>query len=657
VAIILLFALLFKPWDIQIQPDLKAYAENRLTVFHFTNTIDPKDEQELGKIITDLLITDLAESNYIKVMSSQRLADILKMMDYSDSLPVNREMISSVAKKANAKWILSGSILQMEPKIILTSRIIDAHSGEIISSQRVTGTTADDLFATVDKLSSEVKKDLSLPKEALDETDPLIADITTNSPQAYRYYLKGIDNFQKMYRDKAIADFERALEFDSTFAMVYYFLADLKEDSLIFKAVEYADESSKLSRRYINAYKICMQDDNELCESCLIDLTEQYPEEKFAFYLLANFYLRTGDHNKSINAYKQALVIDPLYKLAYNQLVYAYGAIDDLENALWAIDKYIEIAPEEANPYDTKGDLYAANGMLTNAIEAYKRALEIRNDNYASLLSLGMMYLYKTDYQKADSCFMILEKQGSEAYKRGVALYYVYLLTRQGKFTEALAQADEFCLQFPSSCYSFCFLKAQIYMGLKDGDRAVAEMENVIRDYSERFPNDKVSYRYMYAQVLAESGQIKKALDIAEELKNHDKSEGQIYYEYALGAIAMAEENYTQAAMHIENVKSGDTRFFIRYLLAKAYLFSDRLDEAVEEFENIIKAFTHDRAYFVIWSVDAHYYLGLSYEMLGDSERAAEQYEVFLRIWQNADQITDEMEDAKQRLNRLKIKS
>ena len=68
------------------------------------------------------------------------------------------------------------------------------------------------------------------------------------------------------------------------------------------------------------------------------------------------------------------------HKNAYNLLAYSYDNIDNLEKSIWAIDKYIEIAPDEPNPYDTRGDLYARNGQVELAIASYRKALAIKPD-------------------------------------------------------------------------------------------------------------------------------------------------------------------------------------------------------------------------------------------------------------------------------------
>jgi len=50
----------------------------------------------------------------------------------------------------------------------------------------------------------------------------------------------------------------------------------------------------------------------------------------------------------------------------------------------------------------------------------------------------------------------------------------------------------------------------------------------------------------------------------------------------------------------------------------------------------------------------AHYHLGTAYEAMGEKAKAVQQYETFLEIWSNADDGIKMIEDAKERLAKLK---
>ena len=55
-----------------------------------------------------------------------------------------------------------------------------------------------------------------------------------------------------------------------------------------------------------------------------------------------------------------------------------------------------------------------------------------------------------------------------------------------------------------------------------------------------------------------------------------------------------------------------------------------------------------------IKSVKVHYWLAQAYEESGWNDQAIEQYETFLDIWKDADAGLSSVDDAKERLERLK---
>ncbi|MCK4656559.1 MAG: protein kinase, partial [candidate division Zixibacteria bacterium] len=93
--------MIFKPWRIEIESGHEAIAaENRLAIMYFDNLADPGDSQSLGEIVANLLITDLSESEYVQVVSSQRLYDILKLLGKEGQKKIDRTVATQVAEKA-----------------------------------------------------------------------------------------------------------------------------------------------------------------------------------------------------------------------------------------------------------------------------------------------------------------------------------------------------------------------------------------------------------------------------------------------------------------------------------------------------------------------------------------------------------------------------
>ena len=521
----------------------------------------------------------------------------------------------------------------------------------------------------VDRLTVEIKRDLSLPAVAQQEPDPSVADVTTHSPEAYRHYVEGVDFLFKWYHEEAEKSFRKALEFDSTFAMAYFRLSDRTRGSeskkMLAKAVEFSDRVSQKEKHYIKAEEAFASGGYDKHIKELHELVERYPDEKEAFYELGDWYSSSSLYEQGIHYLNKALEIDPLYKVAYNALAYTYNYMGDFEKSIWAINKYISLAPDEPNPYDTRGDIYARFGKIDQAIESYKKAKEIRPD--FSIHNLGHMYLFKREYAKAASYYKESASSSDKERRSAGRIYLAFVPLYQGRFEEALTVLDNGIAadkmeQVGEPLVGLKHeLKADIYYQKRDLNRALKESEMVIENYLKDYPNLVINERADYAMYLAENNDFEKAEEVAEVLRKdiEEKDETEISsYWWTVGCIEFARGNFEESVANFEKAVQRD-QFYLPfvYSLGRAYLETGRLGEAVAEFEEALSRYDAYRAFVGIWAVKAHYLLGLAYEKSGWNNKAIEQYEEFLEIWKDADPGIPEVEDAKERVKQLRVES
>ena len=133
-------------------------------------------------------------------------------------------------------------------------------------------------------------------------------------------------------------------------------------------------------------------------------------------------------------------------------------------------------------------------------------------------------------------------------------------------------------------------------------------------------------------------------------------------YWYAVGSIEFSKGNFEAAAKHFERAAEEEGWVTGAYcqehiMLGRAYLESGKLGQAVSEFEELLSNYSWGHLIWAIWFVKTHYYLGLAYEKSGWNKKAIEQYEEFLEIWKEADPGIPEVEDAKERVKKLRVES
>jgi tetratricopeptide (TPR) repeat protein len=420
-------------------------------------------------------------------------------------------------------------------------------------------------------------------------------------------------------------------------------------------------------RYYIRSREALLSGNHTQAINELQKLIDRFPDEKEAFHRMGVIYqsnLRQPD--KAIVHFNKVIEIDPLFKVTYNQLAYCYNQIGDFEKSIWAINKYISLAPDEPNPYDSRAELYAYDGKLDQAIESYREALEKRPDFYLSLIKLGHMYLFKREYAKAESCYQELSSSTEKDIRSQGRTYLAYVPLYQGKLERALEVLDdgiaadrmEQAKGYQNA--SKHFSKALIYQEKINLELALKETEKAIEIYREANPDDPIWGKSYYVSLLAENNDFEKAEEVVRTLKKDiEENDAGMMSEFwcAMGCIKLARGNFEASIGNFEKAAKDVSVFWVHYWLSTAYLETNRLGEAVAVLEKALSRYDEYRALVAIWAVKAHYLLGLAYEKSGWNKKAIDKYEEFLDIWKDADPGMPEVEDAKQRLAKLKTQS
>ncbi len=624
--------------QISLRPSALA-AENSLAVMQFDNIVDPEDSERIGALVSNLLITDLSESQFVRVLSTQRLYDVRKQLGMEGDKLIDRDQASQVAGKANVRWMLLGSILQVEPTIVITSQLIDMKSGQVEASQRIAGEIEEEIFSLVDRLTVEIKKDLSLPSRAQEEKDTPVADVTTSSQEAYRYYLEGTEYTEKLYLTEAAQSYRKALEIDSTFAMAYYNLywcVGEGRQALMDKAVKYSDKVSNREKWYIKGQAAMISGDNEQAIKILEKIVERYPDEQRVYLWLGDNHMYLEQWETALVQYSKAIELDPLNWNAYRLAAYIHRQLGDNEKALELLNKAASVAPGEAGPHLFKGHFYSRNGMTDKAIESFEKALAINANMHWARSSLGDRYLTKRDYVNAEHCYRYLATSTDSDIRPWGRLLLAFLPLYQGKFEKALEVLEDGLAadrmeqaggywNVMKHCYKY-----KIHIEKREFDL---------------IPNDMGDMECVLSQMqlLLENKDFAEAEEMANTFNGRDKF---------LGLIELAKGNPKTAVTFLEKSVENETwpDFDSWYLLAKAYLETGELGGAVSQLEAALSRHGHFNLRSVIWTVKAHYLLGLAYERSGWTNKAIEQYSEFLQIWEDADPGIPEVEDAQQRL-------
>jgi serine/threonine protein kinase/tetratricopeptide (TPR) repeat protein len=674
VLVIALVIFILKPFKFDVAPEQKATAaDNSLAVMYFDNLADPADSDKSAEMAANLLITGLSESRFLRVVSRQRLFDILSSIGNEDSKKIDQTTASAVASRANVKWAVTGKVFQTSPRVILSAEVSDVGTGDIVTTQRVNGNEGEDLFAVVDKLSASLRSNLSLPEAAKTEESKPVAEVTTHSADAYRYYLEGVEYEDKFYAAEAKASLLKALSYDSTYAMAWFKLATLydpqaqntaeQRHSWLAKAEQYSGKATWKEQRYIRASALGFKNEPLAAMGVWEEILTRYPDEKDALQRLGVWSRGLGRLAEAVGYFERILAIDSSDKNALNTLAYTYNDMGNLEKSLWAINRYISLVPDEANPYDTRGDLYAYNGRPHEAIESYRVALQ-KNPDFASADKLGWMHIYVGDYERADSVFQSLATSPDRGI-RALGRSSTHLVTAyRGQFRQALARVNEAIGADRLEGYD------GVWYANKLADRttlllATGQLEEAIssaEEFSElerRADSADIEYgRFEIVYSRAFSGDFAGARKVLEEVKrdilSRDDTTGWVEpIRFAEGYLAYFEGRMDDVISVLEQIPGRGRGPRSSYCLGQAYIQRGKLEKAVKLLEYRLQNLDGGVVNNSYDGIRCIHLLGLAYEASGWKDKAAEQYKTFLDIWKDADPGIPEIDDARARLAKL----
>ncbi|NIO49803.1 MAG: protein kinase, partial [Candidatus Aminicenantes bacterium] len=163
-----------------------------LAVMYFKNNTGDDRLDHWRTALSDLLITDLSQSRHIKILSAERLFDILHKLDQLGASAYSSEVLKEVAALGGVESVLVGNYTRADSTFRINISLQEASSGELIGSESVEGHGEKDFYAMVDELTRKIKENFELSeKQIASDIDKEVGKITTDSTEAYKHYSLG----------------------------------------------------------------------------------------------------------------------------------------------------------------------------------------------------------------------------------------------------------------------------------------------------------------------------------------------------------------------------------------------------------------------------------------------------------------------------------
>jgi tetratricopeptide (TPR) repeat protein len=449
--------------------------------------------------------------------------------------------------------------------------------------------------------------------------------ITTRSKEARQDFLKGRDLAERLREREACDYFEKAVAEDPQFAYACLWLARLHPNAktrlnFLIRAEELSGSVSEGERLLILGSTAYTNREPQEERKLMERLVEAYPDDPRAHNEYGNSLYWQKDWPAAIKEYLIAVKIDPLFSQPYNGLGYCYRFVGNLNTAEDYFLKYIELLPDDPNPYDSYADVLSEMGRHQEAITIYRKAAGIRPDFISSNLGIAWNYCVLGEYSKAIDQLNMLYKAASDDNRRGRALFGMAVTyVDEGNFEQALSALLSACeidrtTGDQSSLSEDLDRLGLIYLEAgrpDDASRAFSASLQAMQDVPGTpktvIENAQLDHMRRTALVWLTRGDLKTSLDLARrylEITKVGPDPRRVQQAHqTLGLVELASGNLRRA---IDELNLSDvSEAYTQYHLARAHEAAGNVGQALkyyrlastyDQFNSLTQAFVRKRA-------------------------------------------------------------
>ncbi|MGA7459309.1 MAG: winged helix-turn-helix domain-containing protein [Candidatus Korobacteraceae bacterium] len=574
------------------------------------------------KVFDDTLKTALSfqleQSPFLNVLSDQRAAGALRLMDRPVDQPVIGEVARELCLRTNGKAVVAGSIAAVGEHYLIELQATNCQTGDTLASAEAEAENLNKVLTALQQASNRLRTSLGESLASVRKFDQPLEEATTSSLDALQSFTQGRRIQVQGGGQAAIPYFERAIELDPSFAMAYLDLglaySNLNETKLAFQNLQKAYElRNRLTQRErlgieANYYGLATGDLGKAIQVAT-EWSQSYPGDYVPRADLGSFNIPLGQYEKAAAEMRESLRLAPA-DADFSNLIGIYVALNQLDTAE-AVLKELR-ARKRDGPYMPYEYWYCLAFLKhDNATMAQLLAAAIGTGFEGTMLSV------QSDTDAYRGRFVA----GREFSQRAVES-----LKRAGAAEMAGAwRANEALREAEVGNFARARQRAAEALALSDGQ----------------------SVRILAALALARAGDTAQAQKLAAQL-DQEAPENSIVQGYWLPSIAAATElsnhNPDRAITALESAAPYELGsqspfelgpMYPIYLRGVAFLQVGNAQAAAAEFQKMIDQ-PGIAGNFVLAAL-AHLQLARAEATMGNKAAASQAYHNFLTLWKDAD--------------------
>ena len=364
-------------------------ARDFVLVGDFTNATDDK---LLPGAVQQALTIALQQSQYVNVVSRERVADTLRRMQRPLGSVVDEATALDICRREGIPALITGSLARSGGTTQITIKVLEA-GGTFLFAESAEYSKPEQLFGRVDRLAARVRSGFGESESGIAQFSQPLAKVTTMSFEALQQYSKAVEARAMGDTNAVEGPLLAALMLDKDFAMAHlklgdYYMEVAGDDT---RALVWIDNAYRLrtsvtdrERLFIAAQYFSAHQHFEEARDSLKALSAMYPEDPDVHYELAVAHYSLEQLPAALNELRQTVHFYPHGARAHGSLVLCLARNNQPDAALDALDDAHRQGVD--SPY-----LYWAGGLARLAKGQFARAradfdVLVRADGYYQLL-------------------------------------------------------------------------------------------------------------------------------------------------------------------------------------------------------------------------------------------------------------------------------
>ena len=275
-----------------------------------------------AELVTEALRLSLDRSPTIRLMQPTPLNNALQRMELDPAEGLDEDRARELAEREGLKAIVAGDVSLVGGQFVLTARLVDASTGQVLAPFRETIPDIARVVEAIDRLGRSIRDKAGEPLRSI-AADPPLKQVTTSSLEALRLYTQAHDVERRGEAIRAMDLYREATRVDPDFAMAYRKLG-------VQLGNTFGSRSEQVAA-YTRAYEL--RDRLPPVERFVSDATYHH--------------LVVGDLDAAARAYENVLDLDPTNDVALNNLGNVYGRSGKHEDA----ERVYRLAIENGRQY------------------------------------------------------------------------------------------------------------------------------------------------------------------------------------------------------------------------------------------------------------------------------------------------------------------